>query len=182
VLDKYNKLAPLQNPPQPLLQYSDVASYSWLGDFDLLKFSRTDIMRKPWTVPANREVADKYFKMLRAQEEIHRLNVEVRRLDAWVRHEDQLILSAANAATDPHLAAELRRRHAERRRVNVLHRTRISAIYCLEGYSGPGPFVPDDPVPLEEQPDDNEALVDEDDRIQDEVLRLEDFLDTLTIS
>ena len=42
--------------------------------------------------------------------------------------------------------------------------------------------MPDDPVSLEEQSDDNEALVDKDDRIQDKVLRLGDFLDTLTIS
>ena len=42
--------------------------------------------------------------------------------------------------------------------------------------------MPDDPVSLEEQSDDNEALVDKDDHIQDEVLRLGDFLDTLTIS
>ena len=41
--------------------------------------------------------------------------------------------------------------------------------------------MPDDPGPLEEQPDDNEALVDKDDCMQDEVLRLGDFLDTLTI-
>ena len=62
VLDKYNELAPLQNPPRPLLQYSDVASYSWLGDFDLLKYSCTNIMQKPWTVPANREVANEYTR------------------------------------------------------------------------------------------------------------------------
>ena len=108
--------------------------------------------------------------------------MEVCRLDAWVRHEDQLILSAVNAARDPHLAAELHCHHAEHRHVNVLHCTHISAIYRLKGYSGPGPFMPDDPVSLEEQSDDNEALVDKDDHIQDEVLRLGDFLDTLTIS
>lgn len=62
MLDKYNELAPLQNPPRPLLQYSDVASYSWLGDFDLLKYSCTNIMQKPWTVPANHEVANKYTR------------------------------------------------------------------------------------------------------------------------
>ena len=38
-LQKYNELAPLQNPPWPTLQFSDVASYSWLSDFDLLKSS-----------------------------------------------------------------------------------------------------------------------------------------------
>ena len=112
-LDKYNELAPQQNPSRPILQYSDVASYSWLGDFDLLKYSHSNITRKPWTVPANREVANKYFKVQRAQEEIERLNIEVHRLDAWVYHENQAFMAAVQAATDPHLAAELHRRYAE---------------------------------------------------------------------
>ncbi|KAI0245897.1 hypothetical protein BJV78DRAFT_1086966, partial [Lactifluus subvellereus] len=134
-LDKYNKLAPLQNPLQPTLEYTNVASYSWLGDFELLKYSRNDIMRKPWTIPANREVANKYFKILRAREEINRLNVEVRRLDAWVQHEDVTLLAAVNMATGSNLTAELRHCYEGRRRINNIHRVRILAIYHLEGYS-----------------------------------------------
>jgi hypothetical protein len=188
-LEKYNELAPLQKPPRPTLEYSDVASYSLLGDFDLLKHSHTAIMKKPWSVPANREVTNKYFKVLCAQEEIHRLNMEIRRLDAWVSHEDSVLKAAAEMATNPHLAVELCRHYAERRRVNLLHRAHISAIYRLEGYSGPGPYSPPQTVDdkasghvlLDEQ-DDGEAFVDEDDSIQDEVLRLGDFLDTLSIN
>jgi IS4 transposase len=157
-----------------------VASYSWLSDFDLLKYSRTDIMQKPWSVPANREVANKYFKVLRAHEEIHRLNIEVRRLDAWTIHEDEKFESAIDTETDPHLAAELRRHYAERRRVNRLHRIRISSIYSLEGYSGPGPFVPEENMG-ENQFCSGEELIDEDDDVEDEVLRLGDFLDSLSI-
>ena len=43
-LSKYNELAPLQQPPRPILEYGDLALYSWLGDFDLLKYSHMDIM------------------------------------------------------------------------------------------------------------------------------------------
>ncbi|THG92734.1 hypothetical protein EW026_g8267 [Hermanssonia centrifuga] len=41
-------------------------------EFDLLRnsYSHEDISRKPWTVQVNREVAAKYFKILRAQDEI----------------------------------------------------------------------------------------------------------------
>lgn len=88
-LEKYNQLA-LQNPPWPTLQFSDVASYSWLSNFDLLKYSCTDIMQKLWTVPTNCEVANKYFKVLCAHEEIHHLNVKVWRLNEWVIHEDDV--------------------------------------------------------------------------------------------
>jgi hypothetical protein len=85
-------------------------------------------MQKPWTVPANREVANKYFKVLRAREEIHRPNVEVRRLDAWVSFEDETLATAAKTATNPHLATELHRCYAERRCMNNIHRARIFAI------------------------------------------------------
>jgi len=140
-------------------------------------------MQKPWSVPANREVANKYFKVLRAHEEIHRLNIEVQRLDAWITHERQVFKSAIDSATNPHLAAELRRRYAERGRVNNLHRIRISAIYKLEGYSGPGPFGAEENVdgnPLENELDSGE-LSDDDDDVEDEVLRLGDFLHSLTL-
>jgi hypothetical protein len=61
-LEKYNKLVPLQKPPPPTLEYSDMALYSWLGDFNLLKHLHTAIMQKPWSIPANHEVANKYSK------------------------------------------------------------------------------------------------------------------------
>ena len=54
-----------------------------------------------------------------------------------------MIKSAIDTTTDLHLVAELRRRYAEQWHMNNLHRICISAIYCLEGYSGPGPFVPE---------------------------------------
>ena len=69
--------------------------------------------------------------------------------------------------------------------MNSIHRIRISAIYSLDGYTGPGHFVSphsqddNDPVVDEQQ---DEGLVDEDDGAQDEVLRLGDFLDNLTIN
>jgi hypothetical protein len=105
-LGKYNELALLQSPPQPILEYSDMASYSWLGDFDLLKHSCTEIMKKPWSVPANHEVANKYFKVLHAQEEICWL-------DAWVMHENSVMKVAVETEADPHLAEELCCHYAE---------------------------------------------------------------------
>jgi hypothetical protein len=69
-LTRYNKLAPLQDTPHPILEYSEVAGYSWLGDFELLRHSRHDVTSKPWSMRSNREVAVKYFKVLHACEEI----------------------------------------------------------------------------------------------------------------
>ncbi|KAG1871676.1 hypothetical protein F4604DRAFT_1881103 [Suillus subluteus] len=108
-LDKYNALAPLQNPPRPTLEYHEVASYAWLGEFDLLKHSRRDLLSKPWASKTNREVAAKYFKVVRAREELTRLNVEVVRLHAWVDDEDAHLSSVARSLseTNPTLAYEI---------------------------------------------------------------------------
>ena len=57
----------------------------------------------------HRQLAVKYFKLLRAHEEIYRLNVEVRRLQAWIDHETAQIkqIAAGLSAQDPLLSAEL---------------------------------------------------------------------------
>ena len=112
-LEKYNELTPLQTLPWMTLQYSDVASYSWLSEFNLLKYSDTDIMQKPWSIPVNCEVANKYFKVVCAHKEIHHLNVEICRLDAWIMHEDNVFKSAIYTATNPHIAMELCHCYAE---------------------------------------------------------------------
>ena len=92
-----------------MLQYSEVLSYAILGDFDLLKHSRHDVLARPWSNTMHRQMAAKYFKLLRAHEEITRLNVEVRRLQAWVDHETADIKQIAEglSARDPLLSAEL---------------------------------------------------------------------------
>ncbi|KAG1849410.1 hypothetical protein F4604DRAFT_1687444 [Suillus subluteus] len=126
-LDKYNALAPLQNPPRPTLEYHEVASYAWL-----------DLLSKPWASKTNREVAAKYFKVVRAREELTRLNVEVVWLHAWVDDEDAHLSSVAQSLseTNPTLAYEIQCRFEERRRVNNIHCTRLEAIYDLPGYNG----------------------------------------------
>ena len=98
-----------QNPPRPVLQYSEVLSYAALGDFDLLKHSRHDVLARPWSNTMHRQLAVKYFKLLRAHEEIHRLNVEVRRLQAWIDNETTEIkqIAAGLSVQDPLLSAEL---------------------------------------------------------------------------
>ena len=92
-----------------MLQYSEVLSYTALGDFDLLKHSRHDVLARPWSNTMHRQLAVKYFKLLRAHEEIYRLNVEVRRLQAWIDHETAQIkqIAAGLSAQDPLLSAEL---------------------------------------------------------------------------
>ncbi|KIM57629.1 hypothetical protein SCLCIDRAFT_57162, partial [Scleroderma citrinum Foug A] len=142
-LERYNKLAVKQSPPRPTLQYSEVLSYATLGNFDLLKHSRHEVLARPWSNTMHRQMAVKYFKLLRAHEEITQLNVEVRRLQAWVDSETTEIkqITTELSAQNPPLSAELQVLFHRQLRVNNQHQLRLQRIYDLEGYSGVRPIV-----------------------------------------
>ncbi|KAG2069873.1 hypothetical protein BDR04DRAFT_987391, partial [Suillus decipiens] len=139
-LEKYNRLTPLQNPPCPVLDYSEIVGYASLGEFSVLKHSRHNILTKPWTVSANREMAAKYFKLVRSHEEIVQLNVEIKYLQSWVEHEDRTILEAIDSllADDPDssLIAELKTLYAKRHHINNNHCKRLQQIDVLDRYTG----------------------------------------------
>ena len=78
-LNRYNVQAAKLTPPRPSLSWRQIIDYSFLGEFDLLRHSRVDIRNQPWKV-TRREATVKYFKLCRAEEELTRLNIEIRRL------------------------------------------------------------------------------------------------------
>jgi hypothetical protein len=178
-LEKYNKLAPLQAPPRPILDYAEVVGYATLGEFTLLKYSRHDFLRKPWAVPENREMSAKYFKLVQSHEEITRLNVEIGRLDAWVEYDDKKMLEVIEmlATDDPSslLTAELRQQYSVRHRVNNIHRCRLHRIRQLKGYNGPFPVTQHD-VTENGQDDEGSGDYEETDELGDEASRLEDAI------
>ncbi|EGN93667.1 hypothetical protein SERLA73DRAFT_63599, partial [Serpula lacrymans var. lacrymans S7.3] len=137
-LQKYNRMAPKQNPPWPVLEYLEIVSYATLSEFMLLKYLRHDILAKPWTVSANRQVAIKFFKIQRAKEEVLQLNVEVQRLHMWIDNKDRTLFESYNATkvNSPLLAAELYLLYAEQHRINNVHCNCLCCIYKLEGYTG----------------------------------------------
>ncbi|KAH9849711.1 hypothetical protein C2E23DRAFT_736739 [Lenzites betulinus] len=145
-LKKYNALALQMSPRAPSLQWKDVVTYTFVGEFDLLRnaYSRRDILTALWTTPRNREIAVKYFKTVRAREELKRADVELRRLETSIeleRREYELAIRA----TAPHnavLAAELRAQLRSRRRVQAIHVARIGRIRALPGYSGVSEMCP----------------------------------------
>ncbi|KAG1781180.1 hypothetical protein EV702DRAFT_963120, partial [Suillus placidus] len=48
-INRYNTQAAALNPPRPKLSWKDIAEYSFLGEFDLLRHSCTDIRKLDWT-------------------------------------------------------------------------------------------------------------------------------------
>lgn len=140
-LDKYNELAPRQDPPRPTIDYADVTDLAWLGDFDLLRHSRHDILSKAWASRSNREVANKWYKVAGARFEIARLNVEIRRLHAWADAEDKQLSEVASSllSSQPLLSAEVSELSRKQHRLNDVHRSRLQAIYGLQGFTGVAP-------------------------------------------
>ncbi|KAG2065099.1 hypothetical protein BDR04DRAFT_1130521 [Suillus decipiens] len=126
--DKYNKLAVVQNPRRPTLQYSEILSYAARGEFDILKHSRHNILTKPWSNTTHHQMA---------REEITRLNVETCCLHAWFDAEDSDIKHMATELelTNPLLASEIWRLYHRQRRVNDVHCVCINRIYSLEGFT-----------------------------------------------
>jgi hypothetical protein len=165
------------------LDYSEVIGYSTLGEFSLLKHSRYEILEKPWTQPANRNMAMKYFKVLRSREEIQRLDVEIQRLAAWVDYDERKIKEVTKVLEDSGshgLAAEMEVFYTERRRVNDVHRKLLLKTYALEGYSGQRRPECDTGESENGSEEEDERDEDEDDVIASAV-QLGDYLDSVTV-
>jgi hypothetical protein len=123
------------SPPRPTLDWDVVVDYSYLSQFELLRDCREDVRQRPWAVPAARLVAQSYLKARRAEEEIARLNIEVRRLYTWLRDEYWALTGAMQGA-DPLIAKEiglLVSRHVE---ASGVQQHRIMQIVALPGYTG----------------------------------------------
>ncbi|KAG2744759.1 hypothetical protein P692DRAFT_20877831 [Suillus brevipes Sb2] len=142
------------------------------------------MLDKPWALKTNREVAAKYFRIVRTREEIHRLNIEIARLQKWVNAENahMLEVSTALSLTNPVLVREIQWWYEEHRRVNNLHRVRLEAIYNLAGYSGV-PVEEENVINMDDEPAVLEALrstdsieIDEDYTLCDKADHLESCL------
>jgi hypothetical protein len=134
-----------------------VVEYTFLADFDLLRDTRQDIRTRPWATPAARLAMDGYFKVLRAAEEMERLNVEIPRLTTFMRDEETYVLAkeTALAATDPVLGHQVKIYRMQRGRFTEHHTAILNQLAALPGFSGGSFFgirataveLPTTPVP-----------------------------------
>lgn len=121
----------------PALDWARVSHYGFLEEFTLLSDTRNDICSKAWAKPVMREVLKMYRRSKRAQEELVRLNVEVRRLHTAIRDEAALFgaVQAGLRESDP-LRGALADYATRRKAINDQLLTRIHQIYALPGYTG----------------------------------------------
>lgn len=126
--------------PAPTLEWKQLMDYSFISEFELLRHSRShqDITTQAWTVPANREMTNKHFKILWAREEIQRVNIEMHRLRTFIRDEHCMFEEHITRLheSDPLLAAEIQVCSDWRSRVNIAHTRRLDKIEALRGFTG----------------------------------------------
>ncbi|KAJ7028794.1 hypothetical protein C8F04DRAFT_1289423 [Mycena alexandri] len=91
-LKNYNDVAPMMDADP--LTWEEVVEYTFLSQFDILRDGRYDIRMYPWAKPSGRVAMDQYFKIERANEEIPRLNIEIRRVITHARDEDVFLRRA----------------------------------------------------------------------------------------
>ncbi|KAI5983709.1 hypothetical protein EDD15DRAFT_2201865 [Pisolithus albus] len=120
------------------LEFDEVVKYAFLSDFDLLRDMRQDISTRPWALPAARLAINTYFKLCRAEEEVIRLNVEIRRVVTYLVDEDRYLRACEALYQDdnPILAYQISRYHTIRSRFTPLHLRSLEKISRLSGFSG----------------------------------------------
>ncbi|KAJ7867192.1 hypothetical protein B0H14DRAFT_3441889 [Mycena olivaceomarginata] len=129
-IDRYNSAASLLDPPMRQLTWE------------------TKIQSRPWTRPAYRLAMDRYFKILRAREEIRHLNVEIPRVVTWIRDENRILRrkeaelnsvegkTEEEAAADQGMAVQVQLYRERRGRFDEAHMRRFWALARTPGFTG----------------------------------------------
>ncbi|KAF9231943.1 hypothetical protein BU15DRAFT_81804 [Melanogaster broomeanus] len=137
-LDHYNAAARAMRPPHCVLKWDEVVEYAFLADFDLLRDTHQDVSQNPWATPAARYAMDLHYKMVRAEEEIQRLNIEAWRLLTYVIDEERYLQRCEELLKAKHsaLAHQVALRRKIRGRCNMVHIQRLHDLSKLPRFSG----------------------------------------------
>lgn len=114
---------------RPSLDLSTVLDYVFLGQFDLLRGSRHDVLNKPWSRQVERAAMTSYFKLVRSREEVRRVEVEMRRLGEFIVQERRRVSEVIDEleVSDPLLASHLIKREKIRQEIDELHQQRLES-------------------------------------------------------
>ncbi|KAJ8082799.1 hypothetical protein PM082_008655 [Marasmius tenuissimus] len=137
-LDAYNSAAERMDPPRATLSWNSIIEMASLADFDLLKDTHLDIAQLPWAKPDNRQAMQLHFGILRAREEIDRLNVEIKRLVTFMLddHADYHHAIISTRDSNPDLASELVRQQTHRLAIHARIAERLLSTSKLNGFTG----------------------------------------------
>jgi hypothetical protein len=125
-------------PPQSTVDWSAVSHYNFIEEFSLLRDTHQDIRNKQWAQPVIREMMKWAQRIARAHEEIIWCNVELWRLQTWIRNEDRFFVTILEQLKTSgqllyHPVLDFCTR---RRRVNAEILLRITQTQALKGFTG----------------------------------------------
>ncbi|KAJ6505360.1 hypothetical protein C8R45DRAFT_1051065 [Mycena sanguinolenta] len=135
----YNEAASALTPPREHLDWEEVVEHAFLADFDLLRDARQDIRQEPWALPAGRAAMEQHFKILRAKEEIERLNIEIRHFVTYIGDEEAFLVREEGALRDEGeagLARQVCLLRMERARFTAVHMARLTKLSKAAGFTG----------------------------------------------
>ncbi len=137
-IERYNTLIKQMKLSRPTLTWDQVINYAFLADFDVLRDCQEDIKQKPWANPGSRALMDDYFKVIRAQEEIVRLNIEIHRVVTYLHDEERFLRfkEQQSSVKNPALAHQIKRLRQERSRFTEIHTRRFSSLSSLPAFTG----------------------------------------------
>ncbi|KAJ7770869.1 hypothetical protein DFH07DRAFT_866570 [Mycena maculata] len=136
---RYNEAAEAMTPPKPTLDWEEVVEYAFLADFDLLREGREDIRGELWAQPAGQATMDQHFKLLRADEEIIWLNVEIHRFVTYMVDEEGFLICEEGRLREEgmaELAHQVRLVRMEHARFTTIHMSRLVKLSKVPGFSG----------------------------------------------
>ncbi|KAI6145586.1 hypothetical protein BKA82DRAFT_4330608 [Pisolithus tinctorius] len=127
-LEQYNTAARAMDPPHHILKWDEVVEYAFIAEFDLLRDAQQDVSH----------AMDHYFKLLRAREEIERLEVEARRLLMYLRDEEHFLDESEQQARalHPPLAHQIAHYCSIHSRFTSQHLKCLHDITKLPSYKG----------------------------------------------
>jgi hypothetical protein len=107
-----------------------------LAEFDLLHEGRDDIRDEPWALPAGQVAIDQHFKMLRADKEIERLNLEIPRLLTYIADEQEfLVYHEEHLRKEGNAVLAHQAHRLEYGRFDDLHRQRLNKLAKEPGFT-----------------------------------------------
>ena len=137
-IKQYNNQAELLDPPTLPISWEEIVEYAFVGEFDILCITWSDIWQEKWTKKSYRDATMKYYKLSRAQEEIKRLNIEVGWLRSFIyketEHTEHVIEEISH--DKPSWAAELCRWWILQSSVNRIHLQCLRQFQCEPYYTG----------------------------------------------
>ncbi|QRW09387.1 hypothetical protein RhiLY_08386 [Ceratobasidium sp. AG-Ba] len=138
LIKRFNAIAAAMSPPVPQISWDEVSDVSVLSDLHILRGSQRGIYMQPWTLPLNRQAVNQYHRLLRAEEEIARLNIEIRRLATFISDEESSLPLAVEKIRNANSALGwfAERTMVHRLATNQLLWNELELIKQLPEYSG----------------------------------------------